>query len=126
MISSLVMISGDPERAALLRSNVPGARRQIVEPHEVHVSARTMLRDGHQALHIRKSRLASQIVCDVLDADALDGLHDDGSVVHRVTSACFHVWLLPDADAAPDSPAAHAFTEGFGEDHVIVSFGWPV
>lgn len=88
-----------------------------MEPYQVDVVAATMSGHGQQIPYTIESRLASQILGDVVGLDRLDGVHDDVSVVHGVAAAGLDVRPRPDADAATDPAAPNAVPKGLREHH---------
>src|SRR5260370_41652650 len=85
---------------------VPRARRQIVEPDQIHIPAAAVPGDREQIFNAVEPRFARQIIRDVLETNPLNRIDDDLPIVHRVATARFDVRARPDADAAPDPPAA--------------------
>src|SRR5262245_52828163 len=95
----------------------PRTRREVVEANQIHVFAATMLRDREQILHVHESGLARQVVGGVVELDRLDRVGLDLTFIHGIAPADLDVGVHPDADAAPDSPAADPFAKALGEDH---------
>jgi hypothetical protein len=93
-----------------------------VEPHQIHVLARTVLGHLQQVDHAEKPRLNGEAVVDVLDRDLLDGIDLDFALVHRIAVAGLDVRVLPDADAAGDGSGADAVSETLREDQDGVEF----
>src|SRR5262249_40975803 len=74
-------------------------------------------RDLQQIGNAVESRLAGQIVRDVVDGNRRNRIDDDVSILHRVAAADLHLEPRPDADAAFDSPAPNSPAKPFGEHH---------
>src|SRR3979411_975758 len=100
---------------------VPRARRQVVEPNQVHLVAAAVFCDSHQIIPALEPRFTSQIVGDVGDGNRRNRIHDDVSLVHPVTAAHLDMGTRPDANAASDSPAADSLAKAFGEHHVSLA-----
>src|SRR5262245_25997275 len=88
-----------------------------MEPNQVGLVAFAMPRDLQQVGNAVESRLAGQIVRDVVDGNRRNRIDDDVSILHRVAAAHFHLEPRPDADAAFDSPAPDPPAKPFGEHH---------
>src|SRR6267142_3190115 len=88
-----------------------------MEANQVDVVTAAVTGGLHQVLRTGETRIARQFVGDVRLPDRGYRIHHDVSLVHRVSTAHFHVEPLPDADAAPDSPAANAVAKTFREHH---------
>jgi len=88
-----------------------------VEPNEVHILAAAVFRDSQQILHTAEPGLAREIVCDVLERDWLNSVHDDVTVVHAVAAADLDVRPRPDADRAPDASAPDSLAKMSGKLH---------
>ena len=89
-----------------------------MEPNQVHVVAAAVSCDSQQLIHALEPRFTGQIVRHVADRDRRNRINDDVAVVHLVTTTDFYAWALPDADAAPDSPAADSLAKVFAEQHM--------
>src|SRR5262245_7654309 len=101
---------------------VPGARRQVVEPDQIHVIATAVFCDTQQVLHALEARFTGQIVSHVIEVNRRDRVDDDVTVVHRVTATDLDVRTRPDANAAPDPPPPDSPPKTFSEDHVESRF----
>ena len=88
-----------------------------MEPNQVGLLAFAMPRDLQQVGNAVESRLAGQIVRDVVDGNRRNRIDDDVSIVHRVAASHLDVGPHPDADAALDSPAADSVAKAFREHH---------
>ena len=88
-----------------------------MEPYQVDVVTAAVFCRLEQILHIAETRLARQIISDIGEAHWRDRIHDNLSLVHRVTTAHLDVRSCPDANAAPDPPASNSLTKTFGEYH---------
>jgi hypothetical protein len=95
----------------------PRARGQVVEPDQIDVLAASVLGDRQEVFHIGETRLAREIVGDVVELDRLDRFDLDLAIIHRIASADFDVRAHPDADAAADASASNAFAKTLGKDH---------
>jgi len=89
-----------------------------MEPDQVHVIAAAVSGGSQQILHAVESRFARQIVRDVGQGNPRNRIHDDMTVVHRVTAADLDMGVLPDANAASDSADADARAKTFREQHI--------
>ena len=111
--------SGPLDRRAMFPPwRVPRARRQVMEPNQVHLVAAAMSCDSQQIIHALEPRFTGQIVRDVGDGNWRNRVHDDVALVHPVPPTHLHMWTRPDANAAPDSPAADSLAKAFGEQHM--------
>jgi hypothetical protein len=88
-----------------------------MEPNQVGLVAFTVPRDLQEIANAVESRLAGQIVRDVVDGNRRNRIDDDVSIVHRVAAAHLDMEPRPDADAACDSPAPDPLAKAFGEHH---------
>ena len=88
-----------------------------MEPNQVSLLAFAVPRDLEEIVNAVESRLAGQIVRDVVDGNWRNRIDDDVSIVHRVAAAHFDMEPHPDADAASDSPAPDPRTKALGEHH---------
>src|SRR5262245_29013025 len=98
---------------------VPRARRQVVEPDQVHLVAAAVPRDLQQILHACEPRLTGEIVRYVFNAYRRNRIDDDVAVVHSVTTTDFDLEPRPDAYRAPDPAAPNSLAEVFGERHGV-------
>ena len=88
-----------------------------MEPNQVGLVAFAVPRDLQEIVNAVESRLAGQIVRDVVDGNRRNRVDDDVSIVHRVAAANLDMEPRPDADAALDSPAPDSVAKAFGEHH---------
>ena len=88
-----------------------------MEPNQVGLIAFAVPRDLQEIVNAVESRLAGQIVRDVIDGNRRNRIDDDVTIVHRVAAADLDVGPHPDADAALDSPAADSVAKAFGKHH---------
>src|SRR5688572_8951892 len=96
---------------------VPRARRQVMEPNQVHLVAGAVSCDSQQIIHALESRFTRQIVRDVGDGNRRNRIHDDVALVHPVTTTNLYMGTRPDANAASDSSAPDSLAKAFGEHH---------
>jgi hypothetical protein len=88
-----------------------------MEPNQVRLIAFAVPRDLQEIVNTVESRLARQIVRDVVDGNRRNRVDDDVSIVHRVAATDLDVEPRPDAHAALDSPAPDSVAKPFGEHH---------
>jgi hypothetical protein len=88
-----------------------------MEPNQVGLVAFAVPRDLQEIVNAVESRLAGQIVRDVVDVNRRYRIHHDVSVVHRVAASDLDVGPPPDAYAALDSPAPDSVAKAFREHH---------
>jgi hypothetical protein len=88
-----------------------------MEPNQVGLVAFAVPRDLQEIVNAVESRLAGQIVRDVVDVNRRYRIHHDVSVVHRVAASDLDVGPRPDAYAALDSPAPDSVAKAFREHH---------
>ena len=88
-----------------------------MEPNQEGLVAFAVPRDLQKIVNAVESRLAGQIVRDVVDGNRRNRIDDDVSILHRVAAAHLHLEPRPDADAASDSPAPDPPAKPFGEHH---------
>ena len=88
-----------------------------MEPNQVGLVAFAMSRDLHQVGNAIESRLAGQIVRDVVEGNRRNRIDDDVPILHRVAAAHLHLEPRPDANAAFDSAAPDPLAKAFGEHH---------
>ena len=88
-----------------------------MEPNQVGLVAFAVPRDLQEIVNTVESRLAGQIVRDVVDGNRRNRVDDDVPLVHRVAAANLDMEPCPDADAALDSPAPDSVAKPFGEHH---------
>ena len=88
-----------------------------MEPNQVGLVAFAVPRDLQEIVNAVESRLAGQIVSDVVDGNRRNRIDDDVSIVHRVAAAHLDLKARPYADAASDSPAPDSVAKAFGEHH---------
>ena len=89
-----------------------------MEPNQVHLVAAAVSCDSQQIIHALEPRFTGQIVRDVCEVNRRNRIHDDVSLVHRVTATHLYVGMLPDANAASDSPIPNSVAKAFGEYHI--------
>ena len=92
-----------------------------MESNQVGLVAFAVPSDLQQIGNTLESRLARQIVRDVVDGNRRNRIDDDVSIVHRVAAAHLHMESRPDADAASDSPAPDPLAKAFREHHDAAS-----
>jgi len=88
-----------------------------MEPNQVHLIAAAVFCDSKQIIHAVEPRLTREIVGDVGDGNGRNRVDDDVAVVHRVTTTHLDPRMLPDPNAASDSPAPNSFAKRLGEQH---------
>ena len=88
-----------------------------MEPNQVGLVAFAVPRDLQEIVNAVESRLAGQIVRDVVDGNRRNRVDDDVSLVHRVAAANLNMEPCPDADAASESPAPDSVAKPLGEYH---------
>jgi len=88
-----------------------------MEPNQVGLLAFAVPRDLQEIVNAVESRLAGQIVSDVVDGNRRNRIDDDVSIVHRVAAADLDMEPRPDAYAALDSPAPDTVAQPFREHH---------
>src|SRR6478736_1516387 len=88
-----------------------------MEPNQVGLVAFAVPRDLQEIVNAVESRLAGQIVRNVVDGDRRNRIDNDVSIVHRVAAADLDMEPRPDAYAALDSPAPDAVAQAFREHH---------
>jgi hypothetical protein len=91
-----------------------------VEPDQVDVVPAAVFRRLEQILDIAETRLAREIISDIGEAHRHERIHDNLSLVHRVTTADLDVRPCPDPNAALDPAASDSLPKMFREHHVRV------
>src|SRR5687767_7239808 len=97
--------------------HVPAARRQIVEPNQVHLVTTAVVRDLKQVLRCAETRFLRQIVGDIRKSNRRDGVHHDVPLIHLVAPANLYMATLPNPHTALDSPTPNAFAKLLREYH---------
>jgi hypothetical protein len=88
-----------------------------MEADQVGLVAFAVPRDLQEIVNAVESRLAGQIVRNVVDGDRRNRIDNDVSIVHRVAAAYLDMEPRPDAYAALDSPAPDTVAQAFREHH---------
>ena len=88
-----------------------------MKPDQVNVLAMTMARNCQQVIDALETGFTRQIVGNVFQANLIDRIDDDVTVIHLVTVPNFDVRTSPDTNAAPDSSPSNSLTKALCEDH---------
>jgi hypothetical protein len=89
----------------------------VVESHQVHVLAPSVLRDLEQINHSLEPRRTRDGRRDIGEANGDDRFHLDMAFAHPIASAKRHPRTQPDAHAAGDLAASHPFAQALREEH---------
>jgi hypothetical protein len=88
-----------------------------MKPHQVDVSASTVVRDLEEIDHPKETRLSRQHWSNVRKTDGLDGVYFDLAFLHPIPPAYLHMRTCPDADTASDFSTTNAIPQTLGERH---------
>jgi hypothetical protein len=88
-----------------------------MKPHQVDVSASTVVRDLEEIDHPKETRLSRQHWSNVRKTDGLDGVYFDLAFLHPIPPASLHMRTCPDADTASDFSTTNAIPQTLGERH---------
>lgn len=88
-----------------------------MKPDQKNIPAAPVARNLQQVVNALESRLTSQIIGDIADANVFHRVDDDVPLVHPVAVSDDHLRADPEADCAADTTAANTGTEPFRKDH---------
>ncbi len=91
--------------------------RNVVEPNEIDILARTVFRHVEKVTHVPEPAGPCEIRSDVAERNRDDRIDFDFAVLHAVSLTGPYVWPLPNADAGRDLARSHAVAKIFDEEH---------
>jgi hypothetical protein len=88
-----------------------------MEPDQVNILARTVLRNLEKIDDAKETGLSRQLRGDIRETDRLNRIHFNFTFFHPVSPPNFDMRVFPDSNAARDFPAPNSLPQTLRKDH---------